>query len=137
MTATVTAVGRVVKDGTIRETGKGNVLSFRIAVDGYNGGKVTDFYNVSLWRQIDFIAPQIVRGAFVAVVGALTQREYEYQGEKRRDLEINADRVEAAPRGTAGSDDRRADAAGPTQTQGRQAANGSAAVTEIDDEIPF
>ena len=137
MTATVTAVGRVVKDAEIRETSKGNVLKFRMAVDGYNGGKVTDFYNVSVWRSIDFLAPQLTRGAFVVAVGALTQREYEYQGEKRRDLEINADRVDAAPRNAAVDDDRRAASAGPTQQTGRQAASGSAAVADIDDDIPF
>lgn len=136
MTATVTAVGRVVKDAEVRDTAKGKVLKFRMAVDGYNGGKVTDFYNVSVWRNIDFVAPQLVKGAFVVAIGALTVREYEYNGEKRKDLEINSDRVEASPRAATGSDDRRDAGAGPTPNTSRQA-GGAAVTSDLDDEIPF
>jgi len=122
----------------MRATGNSEVLNVRVAVDrGWGTNKQTDFFNLGIWgKQAESLAPVLQKGTYVFFTGEFGTRAYEYQGEKRIDLEVRVDRIELGPRSAAGSDDRRAAEAGHTQTQSRQASSGSAAVT-FDEEIPF
>ncbi|WEF25843.1 single-stranded DNA-binding protein [Paracoccus sp. S3-43] len=141
MSATITAMGRVARMGEVRAAGNTEVLNVRVAVDnGWGDRKKTDFFNLGIWgKQARTMEGLLQKGGLIFFTGEFSTREYEYQGEKRQDLEIRVDRLDLGPRGAATADDRRATEPGPTQNTGRQAGFNGAAVTDPydRDEIPF
>lgn len=139
MSATISAMGRVAKIGEVRSAGNSEVLNVRVAVDnGWGDRKKTDFFNLGIWgKQARTMESMLQKGGLVFFSGEFSSREYDYQGAKRTDLEVRVDRLDLGPRSAAADDDRRAAGAGSTSPTGRQATGGSAAVTDLDDEIPF
>jgi single-strand DNA-binding protein len=139
MSATVFAAGRIVKEGALRSVQDTSVLGVRVAIDrGFGDKKTADYFNLNIWgKQGVSLAPILQRGTYVSFTGELSTREWGNEGQKKTDLEVRVDRIDLGPRSAAAYDDRRAAGAGSTYPQGRQAAGGSAAVTDIDDEIPF
>lgn len=140
MSATITAMGRVARLGEVRAAGNSEVLNVRVAVDnGWGDRKKTDFFNLGIWgKQARTMEGLLQKGSLIFFTGEFSTREYEYQGEKRQDLEIRVDRLDLGPRGAAAADDRRATEPGPTHNTGRQAGSNGVAVTDpYDGEIPF
>lgn len=94
-------MGRMTRDPELRQTASGiSVTSFSIAVDrdfGKNeaGEKVTDFIDVSAWRQTaEFIQKNFTKGRMIAVAGRLQIRSWEDKdGNKRKSAEVVADNV--------------------------------------------
>ncbi|MGY6410758.1 MAG: single-stranded DNA-binding protein [Alkalilacustris sp.] len=108
------------------------VANFRVASSTGSGDrKQTLWLNCALWgRLAEVLAPELVKGQFVAVSGELS--ESEYQGKTRLELRVNS--IDLGPRGATGSDDRRASGAGASPNNARQGAPGAA----VDpDHIPF
>ena len=110
MQSTVTLVGNVVTDVTLRQTTAGPVAGFRLAAtNGYTDRRTsqwverTTYLNVSAWRSLgEHVAGSIHKGQPVVVVGRLRQREYEKDGQTRQVVEIDADLVgHDLSRGTA------------------------------------
>lgn len=99
----ITVMGNVVADPELRFTASGAaVANFRIANTPRTFNRDTNewkdgdplFLGVSVWRQqAENVAESIRRGDRVIVVGRLTQRQYEKDGERRSSYEIQADEV--------------------------------------------
>lgn len=97
----IVLMGRLTKDPELRYTGSNiPVVSFSIAVErdyGKNesGDKVTDFFDISAWRQTaEFVNKYFTKGRMIVVSGSLQSRRYEAKdGTKRTAFEIVADNV--------------------------------------------
>jgi single-strand DNA-binding protein len=75
-----TVVGRIVKDAVLRFTPKGDaVLGFTVASDvGYGEKKHAVFTNCSMWgKRGEGVAPYVLKGAPVTVIGEMDQRKWE------------------------------------------------------------
>ena len=82
----VTLTGRITNDLELRSLDNGTkVLNFGIAVDrkykDAKGEKITDFFNVTVWKQgAEFLAKYGHKGDVVGVNGSLQNRKYEKDG---------------------------------------------------------
>jgi single-stranded DNA-binding protein len=73
-------VGNVSRPPTVRETTKGNVVNFGIAVKtGYDESQGPRWIDVSVWNEglQAFVGQNLHKGAKVAVEGFYSTREYE------------------------------------------------------------
>ncbi len=101
MQSTVTLVGNLVTDVTLRETTAGVVANFRLAVsNGYLDKRTqqyverTTYLGISAWRRLgENVAASLHKGQPVVVVGRLRQREFEREGQKITLIEVDADLV--------------------------------------------
>jgi single-strand DNA-binding protein len=103
----VILIGRIVTDigDALKYTPSGiPVLQFRLAVDRpmsaearQNGQpKQTDFITIVAWRQsAEFAANYLGKGRLVAVEGQLHIREFEHEGQKRREAEVVSDNLKS------------------------------------------
>jgi len=93
-------IGRLVADPQLRYTQGGTaVANFRIAVDrpftNQQGERETDFIDIVTWRRLaEVCAHNLNKGRLVAVEGRLQVRDYEYEGQRRRQAEVVADNVQ-------------------------------------------
>jgi single-strand DNA-binding protein len=110
MQSTVTLVGNVVTDVTLRHTSAGAVAGFRMAAtNGYVDRRSsqwverTTYLHVSAWRGLgENVAGSLHKGQPVVVVGRLRQREYEKDGQTHQVVEVDAELVgHDLTRGTA------------------------------------
>jgi single-strand DNA-binding protein len=96
----VLLTGRIVNDLELKKVGSDiSLLGITIAVDrrykDKAGEKITDFFNLTVWRQgAEYIANYGNKGDLIAVSGTLQNRTYEKDGENRRITEIQAEQVE-------------------------------------------
>lgn len=90
----VTISGRLTADVEVRKTQSGlSVASFTVAVQ--RDKDTTDFINCVAWRQsADFLGQYSHKGDMVGVMGRITTRNYERDGQKVYVTEVIADRVE-------------------------------------------
>ena len=92
-------VGRLVSDPELRETDNGNkVTNVTIAVPrsfkNINGEYDTGFVSCVLWKGIaESTANYCKKGDLVGVKGRLQTREYETDNEKRKVVELVAEKV--------------------------------------------
>jgi single-strand DNA-binding protein len=92
--------GRITNDLEIKlVNGDLKVLNFGIAVDreykDSKGEKITDFFNVTVWRQgAEFLANYGHKGDVVGVVGSLQRRAYEQDGKTVYTVDVVAKSVE-------------------------------------------
>ena len=120
-------IGRLTRDPEVRYTQSGKaVCRFTLAIDdGWGEKKKTYFIPVTCWEKLaEACGNNLVKGQKVAVMGTLTQRTYEQNGEKKNIIEVVACEVDFGekPRG-----------AGASATSG-----GAFAGTPVpDDDIPF
>lgn len=105
MINSVSLVGRLTKDVTLRQTQSGiQVASFTVAVDrprkGQDGNYPADFINCVAWRQsAQFLATYAHKGTLVGVKGSLQTRTYDKQdGTKGFATEVVADEVNVLER---------------------------------------
>lgn len=101
-------IGRLVRDPEVRYTQSGKaVCRFTLAIDdGWGEKKKTYFIPVTCWEKLaEACGNNLVKGQKVAVMGTLTQRTYEQNGEKRYAYEVVAREVEFGEkaRGAQGS----------------------------------
>ena len=120
-------VGRLTKDPEARYTQSGKaVTSFTVAIDdGWGDKKKTYFFTVVCGEGLaESCGSNLVKGQKVAVMGKLTQRTYEKDGQNRSVIEILAREVDFGekPRGASGQ---------PTS------AGEFAGVAVPDEDIPF
>ncbi len=92
----VILIGRLTRDPELRFTPNTGaaVATFGLAVDrgGKNGG--TDFINIAVWeKQAETCAQYLKKGRLVAVVGRISVRSYEKDGQKRTYTEVVAEQV--------------------------------------------
>lgn len=128
----VVLIGRLTKDPQLRYTQtQVAVCSFTLAVDRnykqVNGERVTDFFDVTVWRgQAENCANYLSKGKLAAVDGHIEMEEYTANdGMNRRAVKIVADNVRfLSPRGTENN-------AAPSATAPEWVADAS------DDDLPF
>ena len=97
----LTIIGNLTRDPELRTTTQGiNVCNMDVAVNRRKTAKDqdpgADFFHVSVWRGLgESCAKYLTKGAKVAVVGAVSVREWETQdGRHGASLEVTADDVE-------------------------------------------
>ena len=112
----VILIGRIVTDldDALKYTPSGiPVIQFRLAVDRpqsnenrQNGlPKQTDFITIVAWRQnAEFTANYLSKGRLVAIEGQLQIREFEHQGQKRREAEVVVDNLKSLERPKEGEE---------------------------------
>ncbi len=87
-------VGNVGQDAELKYVGENAVLSFSIASNSeIKGEKKVTWVRCSLWGQTraEGLAPHVVKGMTVTVIGSLDVREYEKDGETRTSLDLRVD----------------------------------------------
>lgn len=94
----VVVMGRLTRDPELRRTQSGTaVISFSLAVErdfkGQDGEKVTDFFDVTAWRNTaEFVNRYFTNGRMMVVDGRLQSRKWEDRdGNRRTSIEIVAD----------------------------------------------
>ena len=89
-------MGRITATPELKHTPSGvPVCTFSIAVDRPKANNVTDFFNVTAWRNNDeFVCKYFRKGQLMEVHGRLTSRKYtDGNDNKRTAIEIVADQV--------------------------------------------
>lgn len=96
----VEIVGRLTKDAEIRYTPQGTpIMTFSIANErSYKKGddwkKEVSYFDIVVWgKRAESYGAQLTKGTQVSVVGALQQRQWEKDGQKRSKVEIVAEHV--------------------------------------------
>ena len=90
--------GRVTNDLIVKEVGGSSLVNLTLAVDrdykDKTGEKITDFFDVTVWRQqADFIGKYGKKGDVVGIVGQIQKRSYEKDGKNIWITEIIAREV--------------------------------------------
>ena len=108
-----TVSGNVGGDGEIRVLAKGDpVLNFSVAHSDKDrdGKETTTWIRCAIFgKRAEALAPHITKGKSVTVVGAMSIRMFEAQGEKRHSVEMKVDQLAfggSAKRDDAGSVER-------------------------------
>jgi single-strand DNA-binding protein len=141
----VTIIGHLVDNPRLRRTDKGtDVASFRVGSTARKIDKATGewvdgnklFVSVSCWRQLATNAVDSLRkGDPVVVFGRLSTKEYEKDGQKRSNFELEANALgHDLSRGTAVFSRMRPDPAPTFEVVGEELASergGSAPVTDL------
>lgn len=97
-----TLTGNLGGDAETRTVGDDTVTSFSVAsTKKLKSGDVTTWVRASIWgHRGEALARFLTKGTPVTVVGELSVREYEKEGEKRHSLEMRA--MEIALQGSKG-----------------------------------
>lgn len=91
----VSLTGRIAKDIELRKTNTGkSVTTFSMAVERTRQEGADFFYIVAWDKTAENTAKFLKKGSRVGVVGRLTSRTFEKNGEKRTIMEVVADNVE-------------------------------------------
>ena len=138
----INVIGNMTRDPEVRSTQTGaSVCSFTVAVRRPHTSEITDFLNVTAWRQsADFLGRFAHKGSKVAVTGYLTSRTYEdNNGQKRTVYEIVADNVELCEsRAASQGQNNTGNSAKPQQTQNLSVFEQEMADDLVDiDDLPF
>ena len=92
-----TVCGNVGSDGEIRVLAKGDpVLNFSVAHSDKDreGKETTTWIRCAIFgKRAEALAPHITKGKAVTVVGAMSIRTFEAQGEKRQSVEMKVDQL--------------------------------------------
>ena len=101
-------IGRLTRDPNVKYTQSGKaVCRFTLAIDdGWGEKKKTYFIPVTCWEKLaEACGNNLVKGQKVAIMGTLTQRTYEQNGEKKSVIEVVAREVDFGekPRGVGAS----------------------------------
>lgn len=93
----LTIIGNLTRDPELRTVSSGiSVCDFTVAVSRKKGSDETDFFRVTVWRQLgEICAKYLAKGRKVCVVGPVSARTYQANnGETRVSLEVTAEDVE-------------------------------------------
>lgn len=93
----LTIIGNVCNDPDVRVTANGvDVCNFRVAVNKiHKKDAPPDFFRVTTWRKdAESCGKYVKKGMKVAVKGSVSLYQYEYKGEHRAELQVDATDVE-------------------------------------------
>lgn len=127
----ITIAGRVGADAKLAKTQSGDsVANFNVAVDYRDGReKATNWWRVSIWgKRADALAPYLLKGASVTVIGEFALGEYE--GKPQLNVRANEIALQGS-RNTAGGQ------ADGSRGAPQQSGNAQAADDDLDDHVPF
>ena len=96
MSNVISFVGRIGNDPELKEVGGSSVLNFRIANDtGFGDRKTTNWFRCGYWgKRAESVSAHLSKGKQIFVIGELTLREYEKDGEKRMSPELNISQLD-------------------------------------------
>ena len=84
----ITIIGRLTKDGEVRQGKRGEFATFSVAVkDGYGQNERPIYFDIMYWNAN--LKPSLVKGKEVAVTGEFSTNEYK----EKTYLKINANEV--------------------------------------------
>ena len=90
----IVLTGNLTKDPDVKYTQAGKAVAmFSIAVnDGFGDNQKTYYPNIVVWgKTAETVGNNLVKGSKVGVVGKLTSRSYESNGQKKYITEVVAD----------------------------------------------
>ena len=124
---TCTFEGRLPRDAVLKPVGDNMVSNFSIASDvGFGDRKTTLWIECAIWgKRGEALNKSLLKGQQVILVGELSTREYDKDGQTKTSLSLN---VQSLAFGSAPKD-----AEGQTMTSSTTIADNNA----LDDEIPF
>jgi single-strand DNA-binding protein len=124
---TCTFEGRLPRDAVLKPVGENMVSNFSIASDvGFGDRKTTLWIECSIWgKRGEALNKSLLKGQQVILVGELSTREYDKDGQTKTSLSLN---VQSLAFGSAPKD-----AEGQTMTSSTTIADNNT----LDDEIPF
>lgn len=101
MLNTVSLIGRLAADPTVRQTQAGVVVSFRLAVQRPTKDKTADFFNVTAFgKTAEYIQNYVTKGRLVVVNGRLEVNAYtNKEGANVQAVQVVANTVNALERG--------------------------------------
>ena len=123
---TCTFVGRLPRDAELKDVGDNKVSNFSIASDvGFGDRKKTMWIECGMWgKRGEALNDSLKKGQQVILVGELSTREYEKDGQTKTSLSLN---VQSLAFGSA-----------PKDAEGQSATNSTTIIdNDLDDEIPF
>lgn len=134
----LTATGRVGKDAELRTTNSGDkILSFSVGSDiGYGQNKSTVWLDCSIWgKRGESLAPYILKGASVTVIGEFGQRTYQNKSGET----VTATTVKVMEVALQGGGQQQSSYQEPAKSQGGYGGGRAPkpAMADLDDEIPF
>lgn len=96
MSNCISFVGRLGSDPERKDVGSSQVLEFRIANDtGFGDRKVTSWFRCAYWGKRGASVQQYLsKGKQVFIIGELTLRKYEKDGQERISPEINIQQLD-------------------------------------------
>ncbi len=123
-----TVIGNIGKDAELRDAGQSRVCSFSLASsEKVKGEDVTTWVRCSMWgTRGEKLAPHLLKGTRVAVVGSLSTREHE----GRTYLELRVDQLEFLSKKSDGAGRSPSQKQKPRDDDDHAPAQGS-------DDIPF
>jgi single-strand DNA-binding protein len=118
MLNTVSLIGRLAADPTVRQTQAGVVVSFRLAVQRPTKDKTADFFNVTAFgKTAEYIQNYVTKGRLVVVNGRLEVNAYtNKEGVNVQVVQVVANTVNALERG---DDAPQGNRAAPASTKGQ------------------
>lgn len=130
----ITIAGQLGRDIEIRYTPNGKAVGNFSVADSQGRDKPTIWWNCQIWdKRAEALAPYLLKGQAVTVTGAVSEREYEKDGQKRKamdvrvtDVALQGGKPEAAP--------------APRQAPAPKAAapaKSASGFEDMDDDIPF
>lgn len=124
---TCTFEGRLPRDAVLKPVGDNMVSNFSIASDvGFGDRKTTLWVECAIWgKRGEALNKSLLKGQQVILVGELSTREYDKDGQTKTSLSLN---VQSLAFGSAPKD-----AEGQTMTSSTTIADNNT----LDDEIPF
>ncbi len=124
---TCTFEGRLPRDAVLKPVGENMVCNFSIASDvGFGDRKTTLWIECAIWgKRGEALNKSLLKGQQVILVGELSTREYDKDGQTKTSLSLN---VQSLAFGSAPKD-----AEGQTMTNSTTIADNNT----LDDEIPF
>tara|TARA_R110001599_G_scaffold19131_1_gene73784 strand:+ start:37 stop:417 length:381 start_codon:yes stop_codon:yes gene_type:complete len=124
---TCTFEGRLPRDAVLKPVGDNMVSNFSIASDvGFGDRKTTLWIECAIWgKRGEALNKSLLKGQQVILVGELSTREYDKDGQTKTSLSLN---VQSLAFGSAPKD-----AEGQTMTSSTTIADNNT----LDDEIPF
>lgn len=99
----ITVSGRLGADAKIKKVGDQDVAEFSLADERFSKGEsTTQWFRVTVWGKGAAFAGTMVKGDAAVVVGPLSYRTYEKDGQTRVSLEISANSFERVNKGSGG-----------------------------------
>lgn len=143
----ITLIGNLTRDPELSTTPSGvSICRFTIAVNrrfqqNANGDRVTDFFRITVWRQLaENCSRFLAKGRKVAVIGELQASTYvDKNGETRMSLDVTADEVEfLTPRQDGAQYQDRYSPSEAANTGSKDSAHSAMGFVDVDDDtLPF
>lgn len=93
---TISFVGRLGHDSSLKQVGDGQVLEFSAASDvGFGERKTTNWFRCTIWgKRAATLQPMLLKGKQVFARGELTLREYDGKDGKRLSADVRVDDIQ-------------------------------------------